>query len=144
MTAFSQSLLQAYQETSYVVFDGRQELVIRVGERCPDVERLIAEHGCRSATFITAYNPYSHALSEAENRSRQDLLRSRVRDSGWRFLSGEGRGSCGDWPYEPSLLVFGPNRQQSEELGRSAQQNAIVYISSGFPAELILLRLVDG
>src|SRR5664280_77533 len=59
---------------------------------------------------------------------------------GFAFLAGEGRGEIGEWPPESSILAFGMSRAQAASIGRRFRQNAIVYVSLGRPAELVMLR----
>ena len=52
---------------------------------------------------------------------------------------GEGRDPEGDWPAEPSVLAVGISRHEAEVIGRSYEQNAIVFIERGKAPELVAL-----
>ena len=61
------------------------------------------------------------------------------RDAGYACVLGEGRDPRGEWPAEASVLVLGISRREAEILGRSYEQNAIVFIERGQAPELALL-----
>jgi hypothetical protein len=56
---------------------------------------------------------------------------------------GEGRDPAGKWPAEPSVLAVGMSRHEAMVMGRSYEQNAIVFIEKGKAPELVVL-LSDG
>jgi putative PIN family toxin of toxin-antitoxin system len=127
-------LISAYQKAFYIVRDGP---VLRIGERNAGLESLLRMKGAASAAFITAANPQGVQRSEAANQAAMAALEASLR---WPFLSGEGRDPEGRWPDEPSLLVLGIPRAEAEALGRSLEQNAIVFVEQGGAPQLVLLR----
>jgi hypothetical protein len=133
-------LRNVYAETDYVVRFDNRELVIRVGDRSASIERLLSRFKVRSAVFVTAWNPFGKAFSEAHNNNAQRRLIAALRRKTLAYLDGEGRGSVGDWPAERSVLVFGLERSKAAALGRSFRQNAVVFVRIGRPAELVPLR----
>src|SRR5688572_8377135 len=61
-------LESAYLATDYRVDAGPDgPFALRVGERCPDVDRLLARHGQSEWAFVTACNPESEQLTHPEN-----------------------------------------------------------------------------
>ena len=126
-------LRPAYEATDYWVGDC---FMIRCGERSPPLEALLAESGHDTWAFITAWNPGSIALDTAENRRRMTDLCGRIALLGLPMLEGEGVGTGGDWPPEPSLLVLGIGASEAVELGRAFGQVAIVVGRLGAPARL--------
>jgi len=54
-------------------------------------------------------------------------------------IPGVGRDPRGEWPAEPSVLVLGISRREAEILGRSYEQNAVVFVERGGAPELVLL-----
>ena len=126
-------LRQAYEATDYRVGDC---FTIRCGERSPPLEALLTESGHDTWAFITAWNPGSIALDTAENRRRMTGLAGRIALLGLPMLEGEGVGTGGDWPPEPSLLVLGIDPPAALALGREFGQVAIVVGRLGEPASL--------
>lgn len=63
-------------------------------------------------------------------------LSDRIALLGLPTLEGEGVGTGGDWPSEPSLLVLGIGGSEAVELGRAFGQVAIVIGRLGAPARL--------
>ncbi len=71
-------MVQAYRETQYKVFaqPGSTEVAftLRIDEPCPG---LLAAHKRRRvdcSAFVTAYNPFSQALTAGDNAARQLAL----------------------------------------------------------------------
>lgn len=131
-------LRAAYEATDYRVDDGpRGGFVIRVGARAPAADALLAAAGAESWAFITASNPRSQLLSEAENLARMARLTGVVQRRGLAHYSGAGVAVDGDWPPEPSLFVIGLDEVAAVGLAREFDQHAIVVGRMGEPARLV-------
>src|SRR5437868_464825 len=117
-------LRAAYLATNYVVETAAGELSLRVGRTHPDLDRLLADHGVTSWAFVTAHNPGSVGLNDADNRRRQRQLEEAVRRLGKACLPGRGVGDDGAWPPEESLLVLGVTEAEAVALGRLLRQAA--------------------
>jgi hypothetical protein len=135
-------LVSAYRATDYVVHDVGRAVVIRIGHHSLVVDRLLARMRTRSGSFITAWNPFSKESSLKANERWNRELKRYLSALGVAFVEGEGRGRTGDWPPEPSVLVFGISRTEAAAIGRRYRQNAVVYVSQGRPAKLVMLRWV--
>ena len=134
------ALIEAYRTTNYVVFDRRGEVTIRIGERNAATDQLLARFGARSAVFITAWNPHSRNLTQGRNEYRQRCLLTYLRLRGVPILLGEGRGTGAYWPPESSVLALRISQLEAARMGRAWGQNAVVFLSFGAPAQLLLLR----
>lgn len=132
-------LLAAYRKARYVVF-GEPELVLRIGERNPDLDELLDAEGADTAAFITAANPRGEARSAWENEIANAALVESQTAAGFACYAGEGRDPDGSWTPERSVLVVGIPRADAEKLGRVFGQNAIVFVARGFAPELIVLE----
>src|SRR5690606_11855210 len=64
------ALLQAYRETDYIVQAG-PDFVLHVDQYCAALAAYYGQHGIGSGCVITACNPYSQLLADAENQARQ-------------------------------------------------------------------------
>jgi hypothetical protein len=133
-------LVLAYQATDYLVFNDNRTYTVRVGCRSLCIDGLLASKKVGSGAFITAWNPFSKSLSAGANAYWDRELKRDLSARGFAFLEGEGRGEIGEWPPEPSVFAFGLSRAQAASIGRRFRQNAIVYVSWGRPAELVMLR----
>ncbi len=117
-------LAPAYRATAYVVRRPGRETVLRIGAPPPP----LPWGACRQAAFVTACNPGSRPRPPAANRRAEKRLAAALRRRGLRLLAGVGRGDGGDWPAEPSLLVFGLTRRGAAALGRALRQNAVLHL----------------
>ena len=136
-------LLESYLATRYTAATPGGEVVIRIGRRHPEVDALLAEAiaaargGAASWAYLTAWNPRSRRLSDAENRLRQAALIAKIGNR-HAYFEGEGIATDGIWR-EPSLLILGISRAEAVQLGRQFEQNAIVAGEHGGEAELVCL-----
>ncbi len=134
--------VSAYRATDYVAHGNGWVVVIRIGHHSRVVDGLLARMNARNGAFITAWNPFSKELSSEANKHWDRELKRYLSVRGFAFVEGEGRGRTGEWPPEPSILVFGISRTEASAIGRRYRQNAIVYVPRGRPAELVMLRWV--
>ena len=118
-------LLEAYLNTTFVAFAPETEIRIRVGERNPFLEDLLALHGVSTWAFITAFNPASVSLGSRENELRQNRLEVELAKR-YVLLPGLGKSDAGNWPAERSVLVLGIARDDAVRVGQRYGQNAIV------------------
>lgn len=132
-------LFAAYRAADYTVFTDPC-LVLKVGEPNPLLDQLLEAEGARSAAFVTAANPRGAASSASDNARAYDALRQHVSARGWPAYAGEGRDPQGAWTAEPSFLVLGISRDEAEALGRTFEQNAIVFVERGQAPRLAILK----
>lgn len=138
-TTLPPGLVAAYRETDYHVF-GEPPFVLRIGEPSVALRALHASLRVRTSAFITACNPFSEPLGDAENATRQAALARELASRGLSSLAGEGRHPANGWPGEASLLVPGIAAPVARELGETFGQNAIVFCGEDAMPTLIVLR----
>lgn len=131
-------LLAAYLAAEYVVYS-EPMIVLRIGERSEALDALLEDAGADTAAFVTAANPGGRPADPVDNALAAEALLLSQEQAGYACALGEGRDPLGDWPAEASVLVLGILRSEAAILGRSYQQNAIVYLERGRPPELVLL-----
>lgn len=136
--ALPPELLDAYRRTHYVVF-GEPELVLKIGERNPDLDELLEAEGASTAAFITAANPRGRRRGAWENEIANAALVKSQSGVGHRCFEGEGRAPDRSWT-EKSALVVGIARADALVVGRAFAQNAIVFVTRGLAPELVLLE----
>jgi len=131
-------LAEAYRRALYVVY-GAPDLVIRIGERNAALDALLDEDGADTAAYLTAANPNGELQDETANDLSCAALHQALADAGYSCYLGEGRDPAGGWPAEPSVLAVGISRREATVIGRSYEQNAIVFIENGNAPELVIL-----
>lgn len=138
-TLIAPSLLAAYRTTLYHV-QASAPFTITVGEVSSELQQWMAQHRCACAAFITACNPHSNALSDAENAQRQSVLEQDIQQRGLPYAPGLGQPQDGHWKPEPSYLVGGLLLEEAQGLGMRFDQNALIWCGQDALAQLILLR----
>ena len=135
----SMETINAYKAANYRVFSD-DPFILKIGQPSADLHRLSKKYGCDSSVFITACNPYSQIVSEADNTSAQDQLASYLIEESLSSIKGQGEGDTDAWPGEESFLVFGISLTSAKSMGVHFMQNAIVWNSNDSIPQLILLR----
>jgi len=120
-------MLRAYRLTRYRAGDAE----IRIGRRVPDA--LFDRLGTRTATLLTAWNPFSRHMPTGWNQRMQRQLRRHLR----RLVVLDAEGSLHDW-HEAMLLAGGPP-QPAIRLARRFRQSAVVVLRRDAKAQLIQL-----
>lgn len=138
-SVISPETIQAYRETEFRVFS-EASLVLKIFEKCEDLMSLYKMHQSETCAFITACNPLGELLSNEQNSDLQKQLEEEIQFRGLVLIAGEGKHPVGDWPGEPSYLVFDLSLEAAKTLGRKFHQNAIVWCGPDAVPQLILLR----
>lgn len=138
-TTIDAATVQAYRETDYRL-TAEPAMVLRVGERCEALAALHSQHGVEASAFLTACNPFSQRLTDAENAARQERLKAALGQRGTVFVDGIGQHPHNGWAGEPSVLALGLSLAEARALGERFEQNAIVWCSQDAVPHLILLR----
>lgn len=133
------ALLTLYRESHYDVELPRGgSATLRVDRAPPPaIVRWLGSE--RFAAYLTACNPRSRSLPEAENERRLEALRAELRERRRRFLEGAGHVPGATWR-EPSLLVCGLDVAEIDALLVKHEQNCIVTVRPGEPCRLRVYR----
>ena len=129
-----EELIRAYLAAHYLPLD-REDLRLRVGHRARAVE--IQEPRVGSFCLITACNPSSRMLTDAENERLQAQLTSHLRARGKRWIDATGCDATRSWT-EPSLLVGDLGLDDADALACRFDQNAILHWQRGRAVRLRL------
>lgn len=131
--------IQVYRETEFRVFvEG--VMVLKISEKNEELVALLKCHRSEACAFVTAYNPFGELLSHEQNSDLQKRLEEEIQFRGLTYIAGEGKHPVGDWPGEPSYLVFDLSLEAAKTLGRKFNQNAIVWCGPDAVPQLIFLR----
>jgi hypothetical protein len=135
-------LRAAYERAVYVVF-GSPNVEFRIGEPDAVLDAMMQMAHAECAAFVSSANARGVRTPENERRLAQFLLRAGLDEledgARYRIDQGEGRDPEGKWSAEPSVLIVGIPRAEAEALGRTLEQNAIVWIEKGKAPELVIL-----
>jgi hypothetical protein len=129
-------LHRAFQETHYIVHH-EPPFTMHIGQPCPELKALMAEHNALGAAYITAWNPFSIAQTKEVNESLNEQLKGDLSD--YTIYDGEGKDTLGDWPPELSFFVANISKEKTKELATKYKQNAVVYGEQNKTAELLVL-----
>ena len=95
-------LIAAYRATNYRVL-GKNPFVLKIGQPSAPLKGLYDELGCRSAAFLTAWNPFSQPTANDENSRLQALLKIELSGVSVALIPGVGEDPSGQWPGEESI-----------------------------------------
>lgn len=129
-------LVRAFLDTDYVVSAAEEPYTVRIGRRHPQLDRRI---GNQPWAIVTAYNPGAVDRSDVENRRAHASLVRMAESTGLRTLSACNRDPSGQWPDEPSLLLYPCAGDMAKELALEFGQAGFVAGRAGTPAELWLI-----
>ena len=122
-------LIRAYREAKFAV-DSPKPIMLFVGRSNQDLKQLLADSKVTTAAFITAHNPCSEKLDDADNAKAQSNLIGDVQALGYRYINGYGQDIAEEWPREESILILGITESQAEALSDKYSQNAFVWIGT--------------
>jgi hypothetical protein len=128
MRTISAELIRAYREADYIVFNEGMEIRLQVSTVNLELERLMSNKNARTASVLTAYNPYSVVKTKQENELAQTRLRQRLKEMGIATLEAVGRDAKEQWEPEPSVLALDLTLKEAETLADEYGQNAFIWI----------------
>jgi hypothetical protein len=131
----SKELLLGYEATCYSVVNPKIDIYLKKENAV--LNSFLREHNFTSWCFITAWNPFSKALSLEKNKELNALLEADLKD--YTIFPAEGKDTLGDWPPEISFFVGNISREKAIFLGEKYEQNAIVFGTVDELPELIIL-----
>jgi len=134
----SKELIGAYKESDYNV-SSSPPFTLKIGQFSVELIDLYKLYGCTTAAYITAYNPYSIEMTDAQNGLVQSGLERELESRSLLFLQGEGNDTKGRWPGEKSVLILGIDYSAAKILAEKYQQNAFVWISIDGIPNLVLI-----
>lgn len=139
------TLEAAYRSTIFRVRIDGGEHDIRVSQALPTAVAAVlsGQSTTKSGAFLTANNPGSRRLSQAENDRRNRQLAERLKRRQVEFHEGEGIDGEGKWPAEKSCLIAGIGRDEALRLAAEFGQYCFVYLEVGKGAELVYTKHWD-
>ncbi|MEO6760509.1 MAG: DUF3293 domain-containing protein [Saprospiraceae bacterium] len=129
-----QHWVSAYLRTTYRVLTPPFDR--RIGETNKAFDHWLENQGADQFTFLTAWNPFSAALTPAENECRNRELESELLELGVAVYPGLGIGDDPTWSPEASFCALDLPPEEAVRLGQKFAQNALVYGRKGSVPEL--------
>ncbi|MCX8211932.1 MAG: DUF3293 domain-containing protein [Lewinella sp.] len=127
---FDEELHAAYLTTKYTC--GRYAL--KIGRSHPDFDDFLVREDFSTYVFITAWNPRSKALSEAENLARGQKLQLRLKELGLVFMPAAAHDPSEKWAVEKGVFIFNAGTEVVLKLATIWEQNAVVIgVRGGIP-----------
>ena len=139
-TQIAAEKVRAYRASDYRIGFTDQAIVLSPGLRSAQMAQLFVSHGVNCGAFITAFNPQGAQRSNAENEQAHQQLLSQIESLGLKCLEGEGSEAGTDWPAEKSCFALGLGREDAIQIGRTCDQDAILWVGECAVPELVLLR----
>lgn len=131
----SKELLQGYQATCYSILN--PNIDIYLDNENEALQSFLNEQFFDSWCFITAWNPFSKALSLEENTALNSKLEADLIN--YTVFPAAGKDTLGEWPPEISFFVGNISKEQAIFLGKKYEQNAIVFGDAQKKVDLVIL-----
>lgn len=132
-------LISAYKATNYRVLS-EPEFSLTVDKYSLELDELFERLSANSATFITAWNPFSEDKTQQENTFQNDCLKADLEVLNATILPAFGAWSDDPSKGEDSFLALGITEKNAVELGEKFKQNAILFAAQDAVPRLILLE----
>ena len=125
--ATKSELLAAYRATTYRVFFPDAVCDLRLDQTSEKLRQFLDNSGVLTFAILTAYNPASLKMHDANNERLQSEIELWLRQANYLVFSGENQADDEVWPIEKSCCVLGLSLLDACELGARYGQNAIVF-----------------
>jgi hypothetical protein len=132
-------LEELYRQAIYRVRLETGTLDLRIGVAARELDHWLLQRGAARWGLVTAVNPGSVRLGEAENGRRLARLEALLRRGGRELRPAEGLDPEGRWPPEPSFLVVGLPEAETLALAAAFGQAACVAGDLGSPPRLVFV-----
>ncbi len=120
-----ESLLKAYQQTSFRLLDS--QIQIEINGQNPDLDSFLIDNNAFQWIYISADNPQSKLATPTENqRNRQELLKY-CKDHKIRYWPGLAIPATDEWPPEENLLLLDVSQPLSDQLAIKFDQKAYLH-----------------
>ena len=131
----TKELIQAYKATCYSILNPKIDIYLEKENEA--LQSFLKEESFDSWCFITAWNPFSNALSAEENKALNKKLEADLIK--YDVFPGAGKDTLGKWSPEISFFVGNISKEQAMFLGKKYEQNAIVFGDAQKKADLVIL-----
>ncbi len=134
-----ESLLKAYQQTSFRLLDS--QIQIEIDAHNPDLDSFLIDNNAFQWIYISADNPQSNLASSADNQRNRTRLLQYCKDHKIRYWPGLAVPATDDWPAEENLLLLDIHPKDGDQLAIEFDQKGYLH---GRINGLAHLRIVDS
>ncbi len=135
----SVDLIAAYCWTTYWVDTPGDRWGVRIGQVAAMADWLLQRHTAAGWMILTAANPASQPLGDAQNAARNAELRRQLEAQAWPHWPTQAEADRGDWPPEDGWLVLLPERRIAADWAARFDQHAVVAGTLGQAARLVFV-----
>jgi len=139
-SAISAQLIAHYTQSHYRIGATAESITLRIDQYSAPLAQFLTASHQSCAAIISAYNPYSELLSDAENLAAHEALGNFLAHHAYPAIESLNIDPADAWPAEKSFFTPGIDINTAQSLGRQFRQNAIVWIDRDAIPRLILLR----
>lgn len=132
----SAATIAAYEQTDYFA-DDQPPVCLRIHDEDSRHLGWLDRHQARSASILTAWNPFGQELGAAENALRQQGLQAAIEASGLHWLPARGEDPLGSWQPEPGFCVFDAPEALLDQWLCTFEQNAAVRLARSQGCQLV-------
>ena len=129
-----ENLVAAFIHTTYAFKS--LPLSIRVGVNNPWLDDMLINAGFKTWAYVGAANPYGQEISETENITRNNTLRSNLIKDGFVVFEGEGIPDVEGWKPETGFFIFGIDEKTARILAKNWDQKSFLFGKVGGNTEL--------
>ena len=130
-----EELMQVFTEATYNILNSG--IYIRLNQLNEELDDILEDYGVKEWVLITAWNPGGSRRPTNANQNQQIELLKDLED--YKLLDTRGQSLDKSW-FEDGYLVLGLTKSNGIELAKKYGQKAILFGTSGKPAELIWIE----
>ena len=101
-----QQLVDSYANTIYRIDAVPQSICLRIDEFSQSLALLLRQTNRQRSAIISAYNPFSQQLSDAQNLQAHEQLQLFLRNHAYSIIEGRNIDPTGRWPDEKSFFIL--------------------------------------
>lgn len=132
----SAETVEAYAATDYYAHDVGK-VKARIGDRPEQHRGWLESRGARTATILTAWNPFGETTAADRNDRAQRRLLAAIAAAGLDWVPASGEDPRGHWAPEPGFCVFDAPPTLVDDWLVDFRQNAAVRIAADEDTRLV-------
>ncbi len=132
------SFLSSCMRTRYEVdVPDLGSVALAIGQPNPAIDDVLRRYQADAYAYLTAYNPQSTTLSDAENQQRHEELCRVLSEAGYAYLTGKAVPESDAWQPETCVFVPGMTRARVREVCERYRQDGAVVGELGSAPKLL-------
>lgn len=139
-STISNQLIASYAHADYRIGTATKCITLKIDQYSEPLAHFLATSNQSCAAIVSAFNPCSQLVSDAENIATHESLRNFLACHSYQGIESLHTDPAGVWPAEKSFFIPGIDIYSAKSLGQQFSQNAIVWIDNDAIPRLLLLR----